>query len=105
MDPQDFVLSQTGDICIGVLAEDDIPDDNFNEFVWILGALFMKNIVTVFNLGAPAVGFGQLKGTTQQFGTYSVVPLEEMTALGTGPFASVSPTFIPSERKVWRILC
>lgn len=97
MDPSDFILQKSGSICIGALVPMDMPDDHLTEFVWILGALFMKNVVSVFDLGAPAVGFGRLKETNDQYGSYTVVSPEEATALGTGPSASFSPTFNPPE--------
>lgn len=93
MNPQDFVLAQTGDTCLGALVAVDTPDDHFKEPVFILGALFMKSFVTIFDLGTPAVGFGRLKESSQQYGTYEVVSDNQRTALGTGPYASLNPTF------------
>jgi len=93
IDPQDFVLAQQGDTCVGALVGSDIPDDNLEEPVFLLGALFMKAFVTVFDLGTPAVGFGRLKETNQQYGAFTVVPDHQRAALGTGPSASLSPTF------------
>jgi hypothetical protein len=95
MDPNDFILQEQGGACIGALIPMDFPDDTLTELVWILGALFMKNVVSVFDLGAPAVGFGRLKETTDQYGSYTVVGNNEATALGTGPSATFSPTFNP----------
>lgn len=95
MDPRDFIVGQVGEICFGAITQDDIPDDTTQELVWILGALFMKNVLTVFNLGAPAVGFGRLKAVEDRFGSFTVIGNAQQTALGTGPFASVSPTFNP----------
>lgn len=92
MDFTDFILAQNGDTCLGVLIGEDSPDDTGTQPVFILGALFMKNVVTVFDLGTPAVGFGRLKSTSEQFGTYTVVPNGQRTALGTGPSAQLSPT-------------
>ena len=95
MDPQDFIIGEQGGDCIGALVEDDIPDDNKQEWVFILGALFMKNVVTVFDLGRPAVGFGHIKGVNGQFGEYAVISSALETQLGTGPLASLSPTYNP----------
>ena len=95
MDPQDFIVQQQGNICQGALAGVDLPDDNLEEPVFILGALFMKNFVTVYDLGSPAVGFGRLKATNQRYGSATVVPFNQRTALGTGPAAHLSPTFVP----------
>jgi Eukaryotic aspartyl protease len=97
MDPSDFIIQQQGDACIGALIPMDMPDDHLTELVWILGALFMKNVVSVFDLGAPAVGFGRLKATNYQYGSYTVVGNNEATALGTGPSATLSPTFTPAK--------
>ena len=94
MDPQDFVIDQRGNICTGALVGINAPDDNLKEPVFLLGALFMKGFVTIFDLGAPAVGFGRLKATKQQYGAFTVVPPNQRTALGTGPAASLSPTFV-----------
>ena len=93
MDFEDFILEQSGDTCIGSLVGTDEPDDTETQPVWILSALFMKNVVTVFDLGTPAVGFGRLKAT-KQFGGFTVVQVSQRTALGTGPSASLSPTII-----------
>ena len=93
MDFDDFILEQDGDICVGALVGTDEPDDTETQPVWILSALFMKNVVTVFDLGTPAVGFGRLKGN-EQFGEFTVVQVSQRTALGTGPSASFSPTII-----------
>jgi len=95
MDPGDFIIGEEGQICVGAITQDDIPDDTRQEFVWILGALFMKNVLTVFDLGAPAVGFGRLKAVDDRFGSFTVINDAQQTALGTGPFASLSPTFNP----------
>jgi hypothetical protein len=92
MDFTDFIVAQSGGVCLGALVGDDTPDDTGTQPVFILGALFMKNVVTVFDLGTPAVGFGRLKSTGEQFGTYTVVPNDQRTALGTGPSALLSPT-------------
>ena len=94
MDFQDFVVSRQGNTCTGALAELDIPDDTGTELVFILGALFMKNVVTIFDLGTPAVGFGRLNATNEQFGQYTIVQNAERTALGTGPSALLSPTIV-----------
>ena len=95
MDPQDFLVAELGGgACQGALVGMDTPDDNFEEFVFILGELFMKSFVTVYDLGSPAVGFGRLKATNQQFGSVTVVPFNQRTALGTGPSGHLSPTFV-----------
>jgi hypothetical protein len=94
MDFEDFILEQSGDTCVGALVGTDEPDDTETQPVWILSSLFMKNVVTVFDLGTPAVGFGRLKATNEQFGEFTVVQLSQRTALGTGPSASLSPTII-----------
>jgi hypothetical protein len=98
MNPNDFIVQQQGNTCIGALVAMDMPDDHLTELVFILGALFMKNVVSVFDLGAPAVGFGRLKDTNQRYGEYTVIGNNENTALGTGPFATLSPTFHPQRR-------
>ena len=92
MNPTDFISANLGGSCLGALAGVDAPDDTTTELVFILGALFMKNLVTVYDLGAPAVGFGRLKDANTRFGGYSIVRPNEETALGTGPFATLSPT-------------
>lgn len=95
MDPQDFLVAELGGGgCQGALVGINAPDDNFKEFVFILGELFMKSFVTVYDLGSPAVGFGRLKGTNQHFGSVTVVPFDQRTALGTGPSGHLSPTFV-----------
>src|SRR5205814_8270249 len=94
MNPQDFILAQEGGTCLGALVGLDTPDDHFQEPVFLLGALFMKNVITVFDLGAPAVGFGRLKKINQPYGTFTQVPDRQRTALGTGSFALFSPTFV-----------
>jgi hypothetical protein len=96
MNPDDFILEQQGTECIGALAEIDAPDDEATEPVFLIGALFMKNVLTVFDLAAPAVGFGKLKNASFEYGTNTVISNEQATALGTGPFASSSPTFVPT---------
>ena len=93
MNPQDFILTQEGGTCIGALVGQNMPDDLLEEPVWILGNLFMKNFLTIFDLGAPAVGFGQLKSVSSQYGTYTDVPESQRTQLGTGPSATFNPTF------------
>jgi hypothetical protein len=93
MDPQDFIVFEAQGACLGALVGMDIPDDNFEESVFLLGALFMKNVVTVFDLGSPAVGFGQLKKSNQQYGSATVVQSDQRTAKGTGPSALLIPTF------------
>jgi hypothetical protein len=98
MNPNDFIIQQQGNTCIGALVAMDMPDDNLEELVFILGALFMKNVVSVFDLGAPAVGFGRLKDSNQQYGGYTVVGNNEQTAHGTGPSATLSPTLNPQRR-------
>ena len=92
MDPDDFVLQKDGNVCVGALVAFDAPDDNMTDFVFIIGALFMKNVMTIFDLGGATIGFGRLKETNRQFGEYSIVPAVEMTALGTGPYATLKPT-------------
>jgi len=91
----DLIVGTDGANCVGALVEADIPDDNLQTLTFILGALFMKNVVSVFDLGTPAVGFGRQKISNRQYGGYIVVPVPEMTAEGTGPFATLSPTFNP----------
>lgn len=98
MDANDFISDRSGNTCLGALTGIDNVDDNHEELGFIIGALFMKNVVTVYDLGAPAVGFGRLKNTNARFGEYSIVPLNELTALGTGPYASLSPTLIVAPR-------
>lgn len=93
MDFEDFIVEQSGDTCVGSLVGTDETDDTETQLVWILSALFMKNVVTVFDLGTPAVGFGRLKGK-EQFGEFTIVQESQVTALGTGPSASLSPTII-----------
>jgi Eukaryotic aspartyl protease len=95
LDSNDFIIGQLGDQCIGALVEDNIPDDNNEEFVFILGALFMKNVVSVFDLGVPRVGFGWLQGVNSEFGAFTIVPTTQWTGLGTGPYATLSATFQP----------
>src|SRR5271156_2159107 len=96
MDSSDFLTGNMGDgYCVGALAALDIPDDSGSEYVWILGALFMKNVITIFDLGTPAVGFGRPQGIPEQFGSYTVIPFNQGTQLGTGPYASLSPTWEP----------
>ena len=92
MNVNDFISDKSGNTCLGALTGVDNVDDNHEELVFVIGALFMKNVVTVYDLGAPAVGFGRLKNINAQFGEYSIVPLSQLTALGTGPYASLSPT-------------
>jgi hypothetical protein len=92
MNVADFILTQSGGTCLGALVGADEADDTETTLVFILGALFLKNVMTVFDLGAPAVGFGRLKDADTQYGSYTIVPQNQMTALGTGPFASLSPT-------------
>ena len=94
MDFQDFVLIRQGNTCVGALAGVDMPDDTGTELVFILSSLFMKNVVTIFDLGTPAVGFGKLKATKEQFGEYTIVLNVERTALGTGPTALLDPTIV-----------
>jgi hypothetical protein len=93
---QDFVLAEQDSVCASSLTGVNTPDDTLTEPVWILGSIFMKNLVTVFDLGKPAVGFGNLHKINSPYGTDTLIPESEATALGTGPSASVSPTFIPS---------
>lgn len=97
MNPQDFIRAEEGGTCLGALAGQDEPDDLFDQPVWILGNLFMKNFLTIFDLGIPAVGFGQLKPISSQYGAYTEVPNYQRTQLGTGPSATLSPTFIPPQ--------
>jgi hypothetical protein len=94
MNFEDFVLAQDGDTCVGALVATSEADDTDTQLVWVLSALFMKNVVTVFDLGTPAVGFGRLKATNPQFGEFTVVQEDQRTALGTGPSASLSPTLV-----------
>src|SRR5271168_1953586 len=94
MDFEDFIWGQIGDTCVGALVGTDEPDDTEAQPVWILSTLFMKNVVTVFDLGTPAVGFGRLKGANEQFGEFTLVQASQRTELGTGPSASLSPTIV-----------
>jgi Eukaryotic aspartyl protease len=97
MEPSDFLTQNLGDgYCVGALAGIDVPDDSGQEFVWILGALFLKNVITVFDLGAPGVGFGRPQTVGKQYGSYTVIPLQQGTQLGTGPDASLMPTWQPT---------
>lgn len=98
MNPEDFIMQRQGNQCVGVLVGQDFIDDTNTEFAFILGALFMKNVVTVFDLGQPAVGFGRIKNSGKGYGGYTVVPDTQATALGTGPSASLSPTYNPPRR-------
>jgi cathepsin D len=95
MSPDDFIMQRQGNQCVGVLVGQDLLDDTQSELGFILGALFMKNVVTVFDLGRPAVGFGRLKIAGKSYGGATVVPDNQATALGTGPSASLSPTYNP----------
>ena len=96
MNPHDFIIDQEEETCVGALVGQDTPDDLFQEPVWILGNLFMKNFLTIFDLGAPAVGFGQLKSVASQYGGYTEIQEFQRTQVGTGPSARLSPTFIPT---------
>ena len=96
MNPHDFIIDQEEETCVGALVGQDTPDDLFQEPVWILGNLFMKNFLTIFDLGAPAVGFGRLKSVTSQYGGYTEIQEFQRTQVGTGPSARLSPTFIPT---------
>jgi Eukaryotic aspartyl protease len=96
MDIQDFVLQEEDGMCIGALAASQGADDTFQEPVWILGALWMKNVVSVFDLGRPAVGFASLRKIDSTYGTQTLIPDSERTALGTGPSASALATFVPN---------
>ena len=100
MNPEDFIMQQDGDTCVGALVAQDFVDDTQTQLGFILGALFMKNVVSVFDLGRPAVGFGRLKVAGERYGAATVVPQNQQTALGTGPSASLSPTFNPPTRTV-----
>jgi Eukaryotic aspartyl protease len=93
MDPQDFIFGQSGDTCLGVLAASEFLDQQQQELIFILGATFMKNVITIFDMGVPRVGFGQIKSVSKQYGDYTIVPDEQATALGTGPSASVKATY------------
>jgi len=96
MNPQDFIIGQDGETCLGALVGLDTPDDLLREPVWILGNLFMKNFLTIFDLGAPAVGFGQLKSVASQYGGYTEIQNVQRTQLGIGPSATLTPTFLPT---------
>jgi cathepsin D len=99
MNPEDFIMQRQGNQCVGALVGQDFIDDTNTEFGFILGALFMKNVVSVFDLGKPAVGFGRIKTAGKSYGGYTVVQDAQATALGTGPSASLSPTFNPPRGK------
>jgi hypothetical protein len=95
MNPNDFIRAEQDGTCLGALAGVDEADDRSQEPVWILGNLFMKNFLTIFDLSGPTVGFGQLKKISSQYGSYTIVPIYQRTQLGTGPYASLSPTYNP----------
>jgi hypothetical protein len=95
MNLQDFVVGETNGTCAGALASSSGVDDTLTEPVWILGELWMKNVVSIFDLGRPAVGFANLKEINSPYGTQTLIADSERTALGTGPSAHVSPTFTP----------
>jgi Eukaryotic aspartyl protease len=95
MNPVDFIVVEEEGSCIGALVGEDLPDDQFQQPVFILGNLFMKNFLTIFDLGGPTVGFGQLKQVNKQYGGYMEIPNFQRTQLGTGPSATLSPTFNP----------
>jgi Eukaryotic aspartyl protease len=98
MNPADFIRENSQDgTCLGAIVGEDVPDDNLEQPVWILGNLFMKNFLTIFDLGGPTVGFGQLKQVDKQYGGYTEIPNFQRTQLGTGPSASLSATFIPPQ--------
>jgi hypothetical protein len=96
MNTQDFVIGSEDGFCVGALMGFNFTDDTSTEPAWILGALWMKNVISVFDLGKPAVGFGHLRQISSPYGTQTVVPASEWTALGTGPSASAIPTFTPA---------
>jgi Eukaryotic aspartyl protease len=95
MNPEDFIMQRQGNQCVGILVGQDFIDDTNTEFGFILGAIFMKNVVTVFDLGRPAVGFGRIKNAGKSYGGYTIIPDAQATALGTGPSASFSATYNP----------
>jgi cathepsin D len=92
---EDLIFGSEGPICVGTISVFHIADDSDTQFAFLMGEEFMKNVVTVFDLGTPAVGFGRLRDTGKQYGEYTVVPLDQMTAMGTGPSAALLPTFNP----------
>jgi Eukaryotic aspartyl protease len=96
MNLQDFMLEQQDSYCLGALVSFASADDTLTEPVWILGSLWMKNVMSVFDLGKPAVGFGTLREINSPYGTQTLVPDSQRTALGTGPSASASATFTPA---------
>lgn len=98
MNPADFIREILEDgTCLGAIVGEDVPDDNLDQPAWILGNLFMKNFLTIFDLGGPTVGIGQLKQLDKQYGGYTEIPNVQRTQLGTGPSASLNPTFIPAQ--------
>lgn len=82
-------------MCAGALVASQGADDTLTQPVWILGALWMKNFVSIFDLGRPAVGFASLRSINSPYGTQTLIPDSERTALGTGPSASAMATFAP----------
>jgi len=92
MEPQDFIIAAVDGTCLGAFVGLDTPDDEITDLAFIMGALFLKNVVTIIDLGAAAVGLGRINNTNKRYGDYTVVQLEEMTAKGTGPYATLSPT-------------
>lgn len=92
MDPQDFIISAAQNVCVGALVGMSVPDPVTEESVFLLGELFMKNVVTVYDLGTPAIGFGHLKAINQVYGSLTVVQNSQRTAPGTGTLATSGPT-------------
>jgi Eukaryotic aspartyl protease len=92
VDPRDLTLNTDGTSCLGAIIGVDIPDASVDDVVWIMGDVFMKNVISVFDLGSPAIGFGRIKNLDQNYGDFTAVAPLELTALGTGPSASVRPT-------------
>jgi hypothetical protein len=92
LDPQDFIILQQQNVCIGALIEMSVPDTNTEEPIFLIGELFMKNVITVYDLGKPAIGFGHLKAINPLYGSATVVLDSQRTALGTGSSATLSPT-------------
>jgi Eukaryotic aspartyl protease len=92
MDPQDFIIAEAENVCVGVFIELSVADGNEEELAFLLGAPFIKNFVTVFDLGTPAIAFGNLKASNHVYGSATIIQNSQRTALGTGPFATLSPT-------------
>jgi hypothetical protein len=91
MDPQDFIISASQNVCVGALVGMSVPDPLTEESVFLLGELFMKNVVTLYDLGTPAIGFGHLKAINKLYGSATVVQNSQRTAQGTGSSTTSAP--------------